>query len=99
MPSFRDCAMLLEGVQQSQAQPPTCSPGMFPKPQTLLAPCFPPCSAPHPQAEGAHLSMGEACSRVWSLRGLHLTLLRLILPLPKGTSGAALVTSIPETGQ
>lgn len=36
MPSFRDYAMLLEvGLQRSLAQLPTCSQGMFPKPQTL----------------------------------------------------------------
>lgn len=87
MLSFRDCATLLE---RGTAEPGSASnllPGMFPKPQTLQAPCFPPCSS-HTHRLRAHLSMGEACSRVWSLRDLHPAILRLIPPLPTGTSAS-----------
>lgn len=83
------------GVQQSQAQPPTCSLGMFPEPQTLLAPCFPPCSAPHPQAEGTS-EYGRGLLQSLEPQG----------PTPNppeadptGTNGAVLVTRTPEAGQ
>lgn len=50
-------------------------------------------------ADSAGTMLHPAQPRVWSLRGLHPALLRLILPLPIGTNGAALVTSIPEPGE
>lgn len=90
MPSFRDCTMLLEGGRGGTAEPGSAS---NPSHRLCWHHAFHPTQL-HTHRLRAHLSKGEACFRVWSLRGL-----RLIPPLPTGTSGAALVTSIPEPGQ
>lgn len=90
MLSFRDCATLLEGGGGETAEPGSAS---NPSHRLCWHHAFHP-AQPHTHRLRAHLSKGEACSRVWSLRGL-----RLIPPLPAGTSGAALVTSIPKPGQ
>lgn len=79
MLTFRDCAMVLEGG--------AAEPGSASNPsRRLLALCFPPYSATHPQAEGT--------SQYLEPQGPEAE-----LPLPTGTSGAALGTSMPEPGK
>lgn len=57
--SFRDYTTLLgRRVQQSQAQPPTCFLGLFPKPQTPVGTTLPHLAQPdthRPQVGGAGL--------------------------------------------
>lgn len=104
MLSFRYCAMFLEGGIAEPGSASNLLPGIVPKPQTLLAPRFPLCSALYLPWLRAHLSMGYGRGGIGFLqslkfRGLHPTILRLVLPLLIGTDGAAPVTSIPEPSQ